>query len=367
MSSEIETVAIDTGNGKTKIAFFNKDGGIHVDVFNSVVLDKSDGRAQMDGTEVDFFTYQFGTESYTVFVNGGNTGKKPIDLLTEGGYEGPAIKALFITALLRNGFSGKKINFISNLPIADFFKKTPAGLTQDERKTNKKLDLLDLSDVKYFSGSESGYELPKLSAGNIFAEGAAALIDEMISDDGTKQQIPDNIQIVDIGSGTIDVCVAHSDLSITTIQTESIGVSYLLEKLRDNLFDNIPQLKRYQGADRISLSLIEKWYDQKIYTDVDPITKEKISVDISQNIRAVTKEYCNLITRKIKIKDSVSDVFLLGGGALNSEIVNELKNAWPSVYVPESPQFSNVKGLLKLEKFLREPQNASKQKKPMEA
>jgi hypothetical protein len=348
-----EIVAIDTGNGRTKVAYW-QDGEIKTDVFVSVVYEGTGGKTQIGQKENSFYSYLFGQDGYCVFPEGDTASSRPIDLISEGGYSGNAVKALFLTALLRNGFSGKNVAFISNLPIGEYFQKTFEGYVENGEKVNAKLDMLGHTRVDYFTGQETGVELPKVVNGSIYAEGAAAFVDYLINDQGEINAVPSSVQVVDIGSGTIDVCVVHDDHSISFTQTEPLGISHMLGKLRLELFNKIPALKRYLEADRIPMPLVESWYQDKSIQIFDPHTKSHNHINIHEHCSHIIQDYCNKIRQRIKIANGVSDVFLLGGGALNQEIYTHLSEFWPNIYKPEAPDFANVKGLLKLETFVND-------------
>ncbi len=353
MSKQTQIIAVDTGNGRTKVAYW-EEGKIKTDVFASVVYEGTGGKTQIGQKENSFYSYLFGQDGYCVFPEGDTASARPIDLLSEGGYSGNAVKALFLTALLRNGFAGQDVAFISNLPIGEYFQKTFEGYEENGAKVNSKLDVLGHSRVDYFTGQESGIELPRVVNGSIYAEGAAAFVDYLIDDNGEINAVPSSVQVVDIGSGTIDVCVVHDDHSITYTQTEPLGIGYMLEKLRLELFNKVPALKRYLSSDRIPMPLVESWYQSKNIKLFDPHTKSHTDINIADHCSHIITDYCNKIRQRVPLQNGVSDVFLLGGGALDQEIYANLSACWPNIYKPEEPDFANVKGLLKLETFVND-------------
>lgn len=344
-------VAIDTGNRRTKTAYWAKDEQgnpcIKVDVFSSRVFGNTGSFAIKSG-ESNFFAFSFAQDSFTVYPDGQGGSGHPIDLLREGRSNGKAIKALFLTSLIRNGFGSKPVAYISNLPVGDYFQKTAIGIQTNEALVNEKVELLTIQGNEFHNASA----LPSLVSGRVFAEGCAAYIDYVIDDEGNEKPKPKVLKIVDIGGGTIDTCVAHDDFTISDAQTFELGMLSFYAKLRKYLFEQEPRLQSYVSYDNIDLHDVENWYRNKFAEVYDFQAQTNQKIDISEICEACVKDYCLEITQKVTVQPGTAGVLLMGGGALDPLIVRSLTEKWQNVFVPKDPDFANARGLLKLETFI---------------
>lgn len=344
-------VAIDTGNRRTKTAYWSIDeqgnSVIKTDVFSSRVFRNTGGFAIKPG-ESKFYPFNFAQNSFTVYPDGQGGSGHPIDLLREGRSNGKAIKALFLTSLIRNGFGSKPVAYISNLPVGDYFQNTAIGIQTNEALVNEKVELLSIQGNEFHDASA----LPSLVSGRVFAEGCAAYIDFVIDDQGNERPKPKALKIVDIGGGTIDACIAHDDFSISDAQTLELGMLSFYASLRKYLFEQEPKLKSFGSYENIDLHDVEAWYQNKYAEVYDFQTQQHQRIDITAICEACIKDYCTEIAQKVVVQPGVSGVLLMGGGALDPLIQHYLTEKWQNVFVPKDPDFANVRGLLKLETFI---------------
>lgn len=346
-------VAIDTGNRRTKTAYWDIDeqgnACIKTDVFSSRVFRNTGGFAIKPG-ESTFFPFNFAQDSFTVYPDGHGGSGHPIDLLREGRSSGKAIKALFLTALIRNGFSRQPVAYISNLPVGDYFQNTAIGIQTNEALVNEKIELLSVQGNEFHDPTA----LPQLVSGRVFAEGCAAYIDFVMDDQGNEKPRPKALKIVDIGGGTIDTCVAHDDFSISEAQTFELGMLSFYARLRKYLFEQEPKLKSFGSYDNIDLHDVETWYHDKAASVYNFQAQQHEMIDISAICDACIKDYCTEIAQKVVVQPGTSGVLLMGGGALDPLIQHYLTERWQNVFIPKDPDFANVRGLLKLETFIFE-------------
>lgn len=357
MGNTLRVVAVDTGNRRTKVAYQAIESGVSViktDVFESRVF-KSGAGFSMGGTSQDpAYTFRFNNEPFTVFPSGHGGAGLPVNLVKEGKSSGKAIKALFLTALMRNGFNANhEVSFTTNLPVGVYFDTKSGNIQPNTKVISEKLRLLKLdgNEVK------NPALLPKFKSGSVFAEGCAGYADLTINDDGSERERPRVIQIFDIGGGTIDSCVVTANYEVSHVQTEEIGTLYLLTLLCQTLFEEVTELSEsYPAADKIDIHEVEAWYHQGYVTtfSMDSMSEERI--DIQDIIQRCVHDYCIEVANRIDIKDSIQMILLIGGGALDKNIIEGLKQRWSGfkTFVPKSPEFANVRGLLKLELYRSE-------------
>lgn len=171
----------------------------------------------------------------------------------------------------------------------------------------------------------------------ILYQGYSGYFDVAMDTSGVVSQeyIKSSSMIVDIGRRTIDFLYI-TDLVVTDGKSDDFGTFKLYERV-------IEVLKRTHDIDKKPFEIDEYIADNK------PIPQlGKPSIDVLKLAKAQAKglgEELMFLTQSFLAKKTPERLILLGGGALLFEDI--LKKEFPTVIVPDNPQFCNVNGLYK--------------------
>ncbi|MGA4481692.1 plasmid segregation protein ParM domain-containing protein [Ectopseudomonas hydrolytica] len=232
------------------------------------------------------------------------------------------------------GLSGKRVVLATGLPFQSFFI---AGSSEPHQPLiDRKMENLS-QPVEPLGGLQPIQIIQQ----RVTAQGLVAYIDYVVDDNGNFKsdvEVDAPVAVIDIGGRTTDCVTVYGGgkLDHAGSGTGVVGIS--------NVYDIIEnELKRKFGASKIRLSTLEhvaRYRNIRLrgqQHDVGDIVDAAVA-EISQQIIRESK-------RRIGDAAEMQAVILVGGGA--ALMSNCLKEAFPHLLVPERPEFSNARGMLK--------------------
>lgn len=232
------------------------------------------------------------------------------------------------------GLSGKRVVLATGLPFQSFFV---AGSSEPNQSLiDRKMDNLG-QPVEPLGGLQPIQIIQQ----RVTAQGLVAYIDYIVDDNGSFKsdiELDAPVAVIDIGGRTTDCVTVYGGgkLDHAASGTGVVGIS--------NVYDIIEnELKRKFGASKIRLSTLEHVARHRNIRlrgqqhDVGDIVDAAVA-EISQQIIRESK-------RRIGDAAEMQAVVLVGGGA--ALMSSCLKEAFPHLLVPERPEFSNARGMLK--------------------
>ncbi|MFK5948881.1 MAG: ParM/StbA family protein [Methylococcales bacterium] len=234
-------------------------------------------------------------------------------------------------ALVLAGFSDKNVRLATGLPYANFFDENGIRIdyVSKVKKTIKR-------DVKSLGGSE----LANIIENNVYPESTAAWIDFSV-DSETGELIAENengVAVVDIGGNTTDVTYINAgseSLNRERSGTREIGVLHVRDKLK-NLFKVNFEIDEVSDA---QLDIALRTNKFKLFKKEHDVTElvEVAKKDVGQKV-------LNFVTEKVGKGTQLDYIVFVGGGA---ELLHNIINTYQHAVVPDRPQFSNARGMLK--------------------
>jgi plasmid segregation protein ParM len=244
-------------------------------------------------------------------------------------------------ALHMAGFTGRRVNLITGLPVGDFYLggKRNVGLIQ------RKIDNLGVPvDV---SGAAPDAAIT-IGRARVFAQAVSAYLDYALIDDGAgnlmpRQGLDDEVPVcvVDIGGRTTDYAVimagergqhvlqdrsGHENVGVLDVQelvAREIGLRHgFKERLSGRLYDRAIRTGRV-----------------KVFQDV-----EDVSDIVAAAVGEVGSRIERIVNRYVGSGADLSAVLFVGGGA---ELFRSVAGRFRNGMVAEDPEFCNVRGMMK--------------------
>lgn len=325
--NEAVKVAVDNGYAQQKIAYYSTSNGTP-----KIVTMCLPSRAQMGIVKVSMD----GKLLNSYMING------TIWTVGENVPEPEAIRGIkyatsdLNTVLVNNslicaGFSGCDIHMGTSLPVSHY--RLPSG------KANADL-IAEVKDSLKTECFHQGDQAPASIKNHvIYQESVAAAIDYLLRDDNgsTQNTINRGIGIVDIGGNTTDITVMESLSSIDHLRSgsEKIGVIDVQNELA-NLMKKELKLVKVQGY----------MLDDVLRTGFCDLFdgREDVSALLEIAKKTTTQKIISRVEEKIGDGSDLDKVIFVGGGAA---LLKDVISLYRHAYVPEDPEFSNVKGMLK--------------------
>ncbi|MFK5894681.1 MAG: ParM/StbA family protein [Pseudomonadota bacterium] len=234
-------------------------------------------------------------------------------------------------ALIHAGFGGKKVMVATGLPYDDYYDED-----------GKKADFIEkvISSIGQEIKAFGEAEVAEIIENRIYPESTAAWVDFSV-DSTTGETTAENEQgvaVVDIGGNTTDVTYlngGNNRINKARSGTREIGVLHIRDKLRS-------LIKKNYDIDEISDSQLDKCLRTKSLT---LFGKDNDVTDlVNKALNEVGHKVLNYVREKIGDGAQLDYIIFVGGGA---EILRSVINEYPHAKIPERPQFSNARGMLK--------------------
>ncbi len=327
-------IGVDNGYAAQKIAFWFDDGkGRRIAEF---MLPSRAGQGYQVtelGGGKSSSVYEIGDEKWSVGAHISEPQNTQF-----AGYATSSLNTVLVNHVLaKAGFGGKKVRIATGLPFHDFYSSDGinSGLIRDV-----------MDSVKRPVTSQNGQAMPVIVGNTVYPEATAAWIDYVLSDDTGEvtTRIKHGAAIVDIGGHTTDINVIRPGeddnepdrLDVRLSGTREIGVLDVMQQVKRELMQKlkIDRISDAQIEQAISNGRLALWGKERDVTDLIA----RAAKEVGQQINLFMQE-------KIGRGGDLDMVLLVGGGA--SLLRDVIRNYHPRVVIPERPQFSNARGMLK--------------------
>lgn len=250
-----------------------------------------------------------------------------------GDYGTSNMNAVLIAhALDLAGYGGKEVRLVTGLPYDRFYDQDGVR-TEYIQKVKTSLE----SPVSALGGKP----MANITEHRVYPESMAAWFDIAI-DAETGDTIAENesgVVVADIGGNTTDltyITPGNKDINKARSGTREAGVLHVRDKLRHLLMkefsiDEISEAKLDQALREGTFRIFNDTHD------VCELNKEAVN-EVSQRI-------LNFMADKIGEGASLDYIVLVGGGA--AVMGDCIRERYQHASVPENPQFSNARGMLK--------------------
>jgi len=329
--------ALDTGNDHSKGAVWDGDN-IRCVKFKSRVIEGVPGLSMVGGSAARSPIFEFNGSALTVSESALN----PLDMRKEG-QTSPTAKALALATLLELGLEGHEVIAGMNLPLGDFVIRQPNGiLTQNHALIDSKREALKHSST---DACLSGHKIPMIVKGMVHAEGYGAYADSVVSNTGEVNEPAGKMRgFIDIGGGTTEIGIVGQGFVLQpNFITLQIGTNTVADMLEERIKQRWP---RYNSIERTLLDIAIETGKFVDYSGTEHDLTDDVEYCKSEVARKILQE------AKTRLKDNLSIldmILLVGGGSL---LLGKYFEDWDLISIPEDPEFSNVKGLLKILTFL---------------
>lgn len=327
----------DIGNSQSKFAYW-ENGEIQCFSFKSRVKAGAPGLSMLGGKTEKSTVFKLSGEVLSVLENATD----PLNIVKEGP-DSLAVKALALAGLNQMGLSGREVNLATNLPLGHYVIRDQHGLTAfNDELMDKKMDALRFKDS---DTCLSGSEVARIQRGVVFAEGFAAYVDSVVSEQGdVSEPLEKKRGVLDIGGGTTEIGIFGQEFEMDdNFITLSVGTQDILKGLEKRI------LSRWPDFEKIEPVILDRCMETAAFVDL-----AGQSHDMSEDITICKREVARKIIQEAKDRlkgniDYLDQILLVGGGG---QMLSEYFSEWQLITVPEAPEFANVRGLLKLITFL---------------
>jgi plasmid segregation protein ParM len=237
-------------------------------------------------------------------------------------------------ALLEAGFSGRTVDIMVGLPVADFFsdgRKDEARIARKVENLRKRVLPLD------------GREPVRYGRIRVGCQAIAAFVDWLIHDDlSARNETPQRAAVVDVGGYTTDVAVILDGERIdqTRTGTSRIGMLDIHEMIAAGLRTRFQIQDRFP-AEVLSSALrtrtIRLWGREE---RVDNLVEHALV----QHSAKVARE----VERKLGGGSDLDVILFVGGGA---NVLKGLIERFPNAGRVDDPEFANARGLWKYARY----------------
>lgn len=240
-------------------------------------------------------------------------------------------------ALNQAGLSGMEVSLCTGLPPGAFFGQQSGA---NDALIQRKIASLS-KPVRSLAPTKS----PRIVKQDVYPEAVAAVVDHMISDDGSMAVDMEGAwAVLDIGGRTTDcVIVTRGEFGVEIDHTRSgshdVGVLKAIEKIGRRVADEHEvATDDIAGLNNcIRTGMIKVWgREHDISRHVESVLKE------------VGEEILMFVKRKIGSGAAFEKLLVVGGGA---ECFKGVLGKYPSSHIPENASFANARGMLKQVRF----------------
>lgn len=326
-------VAIDDGYAQTKLYSIAADGTPVAIAQRTSARSGRYGLGSLDGGAV-IGSYE--TEEGEPFTCSNNIEAENTQF--DGFHTSPMNRVLVNHALIVGGFSGRAVDLIVGLPVADFYLDDG----KDEEKINAKTENLR----KGVTPASNKTPVADIRGIKIGCQAVAAFVDHVLDDElNERASLNSTIAVVDIGGRTTDIAVvvAGSSIDRSRSGTANIGVLDVYKGLSAAI------RTKFKTRDNFPLDLL----DRAVRTGKVKLWNE--DHDISAEVASIVQEHEAKIAREVDRRlgsaASIDQVLFVGGGsALFRNISSHFRNG----VMHDNPEFANARGLHKYARYTSE-------------
>ena len=349
------TVGLDAGNSNAKAAVWgrDKDGKRTIRCFklpshvNSEAPPLSlDGKSS--STEYYSFEHTDSKQPFTVKPNCHNA----VNLFDKG-QNSVEMAALVNAALMKAGLGGKNVLVATNLPLIHekgfgYFSLNKATGRYDLNKKLMEAKCKNLIETK-FKSLTPGIEMPIIKQALCFAELYAGAINQKCDNYGKIKKDNKKRGYFDLGGGTSQTgIITNLDLDSTTAKTLPVGSLSINDELYKILAKELDGFLDHTDQAKIRAQLSTHIQEGELYYRGEKVEKFKEFVDLA--IERTVPHTIDVIIKMLKSNmHDLHQIVGFGGGINNyRKYTTDIKG----LFVPEKPEFENVKGLLKIVTFM---------------
>jgi plasmid segregation protein ParM len=344
MSNNPLIVVVDDGFAYTKVAYYNDASEL---VTHSIASRGAYATSPMlDSNDQCINTYMVKKPDDTghgqMFVVNKNV-QNPMDTRFDEYPYSPLNSAIIHHALHQAGVpEDRPIELVVTLPPRVMY--SPAKKAAIDKRANMLMNgqvtrLLDI-DSSDFQGTS--YTIADVK---VVSEAVVAQFDYYL-DDACKPQRQRNgsMVIVDIGGRTTDIAYIMLDdnnrpvVDHNRTGTEELGVLSILEALHHEVNAVLARNEQPQMTD-VNFTLMEKALGNGMFW------QHNVSDACERSIRSVSERVYHAVQKRIGNAYDVDAIMFIGGGA---DIMRKALSQYQQVFIPETPQFTNALGGLKL-------------------
>ena len=212
-------VADDNGYASHKLAWYDAEGMIRTQKFDSVVSVVANGSTDTSGKS-DGLSYKVEGVTYSCKRNA----RDAIEVRNKDYPVSVANRVLFTHALSKVGLIGMPIRAAVTLPFRDYFNSN--GMMNDQLKikttenfSNTNVEVIGV-DVR-----------PEILSVNVYAEALSAWYDWALDDNGGMRDeavnVTEDMAVIDIGGSTTDICSMRIEVHILLYTCMMIAVTLL--------------------------------------------------------------------------------------------------------------------------------------------
>jgi plasmid segregation protein ParM len=322
-------VAVDNGYADQKVAYWAMD-----EKGNKIIAELSlPSRAQMGAINISIDGKSAGV--YEIDGDAWTVGKDVTEPESIRG-EKYAYSELNTHSLIAAGFTGKNLRIATGLPFDHYYRN---GEVNQEliNKVKESLKTPVLPKGGFLPANLTGHEL--------YPESTAAFVDYAVDDQTgeMKSEIETGLAVVDIGGNTTDITYINSDnmINVQRSGSKKLGVLNVRDRLRrliqeDFKVDEIRDAQLDRALRTGDCKIFGK--DQAVQKQIDAAKRESV------------KKLMNYVEEMVGDAADLDMVLFVGGGA---EVLGDVIKEYPHARVPDRPQFSNARGMLKYMTFVR--------------
>ncbi|MEA9392133.1 ParM/StbA family protein [Acerihabitans sp. TG2] len=254
-------------------------------------------------------------------------------------------RVLVHAGLLCARFAGENVQVTTGLPVRDYYLPTTL---RNEDLINKKIENLK---GEVACGINNELPIATIVKSSVCSEGIAAYIDLLIDIKGKPTAEAESLKndltaIVDIGGHTTDVAVLLPKMKIDIRRSgsASVGVLSLYDELQRVLAAKFNTNPGNITKRQIEMAITcEKVLISRQEVDVSEIVTAQKSALFERIVMAVNQILGN--------DEDIEHLVIVGGGAIVFD--KNLKDRYKGCIIPENPEFSNARGMMKLAKYLQ--------------
>lgn len=326
----IPSVAVDDGFAQVKVVSIDDNGAFKCQSLRSSIRHGAIASVSGNGAVATYSTDDGQTKmSVSDEVAGEST-------RFDGFHTSAMNRILIAHGLMAAGFANQTIDLCAGLPVSDYF----LGEARNEELIDRKCRNLNIPVESLVPDAGA---CPKYRSIEIGCQAIAAFMDYAIDDSFRDREdiAVDRVGVVDVGGRTTDIAVilGGERYDADRCGTENIGVLNIHEAVSSLIRREFKTSEKYSAdvIDRAVRSGSVRLWGKQI--DIKHIIDEA-KQETAQKLR-------NTITRMIGSASDLDAVLFVGGGAaLFADMVKE----FPNGVLPDDPEFSNAKGLLKFMK-----------------
>tara|TARA_B100000508_G_scaffold140561_1_gene142060 strand:+ start:340 stop:1440 length:1101 start_codon:yes stop_codon:yes gene_type:complete len=280
--------------------------------------------------------YEIDSEFYTV----GDNVPDPESIRNNSYCYSELNNVLVANSIYQAGFAGESIRLATGLPLKQYFNN-------DGELNNKTIEKVEKS-LKPLATPYGDLQSVNIEKHLIYAESLSAFVDWLVDENGEMiNKVENGVLVVDVGGGTTDISfiTPANEIYMPGSDTVKTGVLDVFKKLKQLISSEYDVDEEHIRDDMLDKAIRTKTFN------VRGVEKDCTTL-VNKAKRHVAKRLNNFINDLVS--STLDHIIFVGGGAeaLSEQLLNLEDYAEGFVVIPEEPQFSNVRGMLKLMTFV---------------